>query len=104
MKLQYLEDYKLLQSDDGKLTGVGILKGAYAGVLYHYGQAQIREEDDLARVMFDYTIVNPGKHDIDELTLDEEFHTIIGEILTEILLSKAEHEETRNNDIKEFDI
>jgi hypothetical protein len=104
MTLQYLEDYKLVESDDGKVTGVGILKGVYAGVLYHYGQAQIREEEDHARVVFDYTIVNPGSHDIDDLTKDTEFHTIIGDILTEILLSKAEHEKIRDNDIKEFDI
>ena len=104
MKLQYLDDYKLIESDDGKVTGVGILKGVYAGVLYHYGKAQIREEEDHAKVVFDYTIVNPGNHDFDDLTKDTEFHTIIGDILTEILLSKAEHEKIRNDDIKEFDI
>ena len=37
MRYQVDDHFQLVQSDDGKITGIGILKGKYAGVLYHYG-------------------------------------------------------------------
>ena len=103
MKYKHNEDFQLIQSDDNKITGIGILKGKYAGVLYHYGKAKIVEEIEVARVIFDYTLINTGDFTLHELQTDEEFHTMIGDILTEILLEKSD-EETRNYNFKEFDI
>jgi hypothetical protein len=91
------EDYEFIDSGDGKVTGIHMLQGKYEGVFYHYHQARIVEEGELARLQFGFTIVNPGSHDPDELTNDEEFSTIMGEILQTILLAKIEDEKTRND-------
>lgn len=106
MQLNFREDYDLFQEDG--YTSVNILRGKYAGVVYHYGYAQIKEEDDVARVHFDYTLVESGNFTFDELTEDKELHKIMGDILTEILWSKIEHDkmnsETEIEEIKDFDI
>ena len=106
MQLEFRNDYDLFQ-DDG-YTSVNILKGKYAGVVYHYGYAQIKEEEDAARVHFDYTLVESGNFTFDELTEDTELHKIMGDILTEILWSKVEHDriesENEVQEIKDFDI
>ena len=100
---QHNIDYVLIDSDDSKTTGVGIKKGKFAGVLYHYGQARINEEGELARLQFSYTIVSSPTIPIDDLIIDAEFHNFIGDILTDILMSQQNHyEEIRNNDPKEF--
>lgn len=103
MKYQVDEDFQLIQSDDDKITGIGILKGRYAGVLYHYGKAKITEEGDVARMTFDYTIVHTPNFTIHELQTDEEFHTMIGDILT-LILMETNNEKTGNYNSKEFDI
>ena len=104
-KPQYEVDYVLIDSDDRTKTGVGIKTGKYAGVLYHYKQARLTEEGEFARMTFSYTIVSSPRISIDELTQDEEFHTFIGDILTEILMNQAAaNEKIRNYDSEEFDI
>jgi hypothetical protein len=96
-------DYQFIPSDDEQITGIGILKGKYAGVLYHYGKAKVIEEGEFARLYFDYTIEHTPTFSVHDLTIDQEFHTMIGDILTEILM-KQTNETTRDDDIKEFDI
>jgi hypothetical protein len=103
MKYQVDEDFQLVQSDDGKITGIGILKGKYAGVLYHYGQAKIVEEGEVARMIFDYTLINTRDFTLHELQTDEEFHTMIGDILT-LILMESDNEKTRNYNSEELDI
>ncbi len=96
-------DYQFIPSDDEQITAVGILKGKYAGVLYHYGKAKVIEEGEFARLYFDYTIEHSPNFTIHDLTIDQEFHTMIGDILTDILL-KQSNEKIRNNNSQEFDI
>ena len=104
-KLRHNVDYVLIDSDDGEKTGVGILKGKFAGVLYHYGKAKLTEEEAFARMTFDYTVVTTPKIPVDELMRDQEFQYMLGEILTDILLNyKVKNEETGNYDSEEFDI
>ena len=96
-------DYVLIDSDEGDITGVGIKTGRFAGVLYHYGQARINEEGELARLQFSYTIISSPTIPIDDLIIDEEFHTFIGDILTDILMSNENnYEKIRNNNSEEF--
>jgi hypothetical protein len=106
MQLEHNVDYELVQNEEN--TSVHILQGKYAGVVYHYGYAQIKEEEDVARVHFDYTLVESGDFSFDELSEDKELHKIMGDILTEILWSKVEEKElqskTEIEEIKEFDI
>jgi hypothetical protein len=95
-KYQIDEDFHFLSSEeDDVITNIGILKGKYAGVVYQYGKAKIVEEGDFARLTFDYTIINSSSFDMNDLQNDEEFVTMIGDILTEILLEKPD-EKTRN--------
>ena len=96
-------DYQFIPSDDEQITGIGILKGKYAGVLYHYGKAKVIEEGEFARLYFDYTIEHTPTFSVHDLTNDQEFHTMIGDILTDILL-KQSNETIRNHDPQEFDI
>jgi hypothetical protein len=104
MQLEENVDYKFVESDDGKVTGVGFLKGKYAGVLYHYGKARVVEDEGFAKLQFSYVIDFPGQHDPDELTNDPEFHTIMGDLLTKILSAQIQDEKTRNYNSEEFDI
>jgi len=105
MKPQYNVDYVLLESDDNTTTGVGIRKGKFAGVLYHYGKVKIQEEENVARMTFSYTVVFTPDIPVHELMEDKEFHNFIGDILTDILMGQAEaNEKIRNNNSEEFDI
>lgn len=86
-------DYKFVDFKDSDLTGIELLTGNHKGVLYHYHKARVVEEGELAKLQFGFTIVHPGEYDIDDLTKDEKLHTIMGDILTEILLKKQTHDE-----------
>ena len=96
-------DYHFIPSEDEQITGISILKGKYAGVLYHYGKAKVIEEGEFARLYFDYTIEHTPNFTVHDLTIDTEFHTMIGDILTDILM-KQSNETIRNHDSQEFDI
>ena len=96
-------DYKFIDFTDSELTGIQVLKGEYAGVIYHYGKVRVKEQGEMGVLEFGYTIVNPGKHDIDALQSDEGFVTIMGDILTEILTRQA-NEKVGKDDSEEFDI
>lgn len=102
VKYQRNLDFQFLPSDDDKITGIGILRGKYAGVLYHYGQAKVLEEGEFARLTFSYTIIHTPNFTVHELQNDSEFHTMIGDILTEILTEQV-NEETRNHNSEESD-
>jgi hypothetical protein len=103
-KYQIDEDFHFLSSEeDDVTTNIGILKGKYAGVVYQYGKAKIVEEGDFARLTFDYTIINSSSFDMNDLQNDEEFVTMIGDILTEILLEKPD-EKTRNYHTEELNL
>jgi hypothetical protein len=97
------KDFIFIPFKDSDITGIQIIDGNYKGVVYHYHKVRVKEEGALARLQFGYTIVSPGEHDIDVLNSDEEFVTIMGDILTQILLSKTEDEQTRTDYTEEFD-
>jgi hypothetical protein len=97
-------DYDYVDITDSDATGIILHIKNYEDVAYHYNRARIKEEGDVARLEFGYTIVDPGKHDIDVLNSDEKFHTIMGDILTIILMSKAKDEQTGKDNSEEFDL
>ena len=97
------KDFKFIDFTNSEITGLQILEGEYAGVVYHYGKVRVVPQGEMGVLQFGYTIVNPGKHDIDDLTKDENFSTMMGDILTEILLNQ-ENEKIRKDDNQEFDI
>jgi hypothetical protein len=99
------KDFAFIEFEGAEMTGVQLLTGKYEDVVYHYEKARIKEEGELARLQFGYTIVHSGKHNIDLLQNDEEFVTIMGDILTQILLNRAKaDEQIRTNNSEEFDI
>jgi hypothetical protein len=97
-------DYKFVDFKDSDLTGIELLTENYKGVLYHYHKARVVEEGELAKLQFGFTIVHPGEYDIDDLTKDEELHTIMGDILTELIMTNKYNEQTRTNDTQEPDL
>jgi hypothetical protein len=98
-------DYKFIDIEDTDLTAIELLIDNYEGVVYHYHKARIQEEGGVARLQFGYTLLQPGEHDIDELNSSQEFHTIMGDILTILLMNKAkEDESSRNNNTQKFDL
>jgi hypothetical protein len=97
------EDYKFVDFTDSDITGIMILKGDYAGVVYHYGKVRVKEQGEFATLEFGFTLVNSGKHDIDLLQNEDNFVTIMGDILSEILMKQA-NEPTRNHNPEEFDL
>jgi len=97
-------DFKFVDFKDSDLTGIELLTENYKGVLYHYHKARVVEEGELAKLQFGFTIVHPGEYDIDDLTKDEELHTIMGDILTELIMTNKYNEQTRTDNTQEPDL
>ena len=97
-------DFRFVDFKDSDLTGIELLTENYKGVLYHYHKARVVEEGKLAKLQFGFTVVHPGEYDIDDLTKDEELHTIMGDILTELIMTNKYNEQTRTNDTQEPDL
>jgi len=68
----------------------------YEGVLYHYQQARVVEEGEFARLEFGYSIVCSGNHAMEDLKSNLEFQSIMGNILSKILMEKNEQIRTDN--------
>jgi hypothetical protein len=96
------KDYHFIDFNNSDVTGVELLMPEFAGVLYHYHKAGVVEENGIARLSFGYTVIHSGEHDIDDLNSNEKFHTIMGDLLTQILMAKAD-DETRNNNSEKPD-
>lgn len=106
-KYKEFRDYRFFDYDTGEgepLTGIELLIKEYEGVLYHYGKVQLIDEGEFNRMKFDFTILHPGELDIKVLEQDEKFVTIMGDILTELLMKKFEDESTGTNNPKEFGV
>lgn len=96
-------DYHFFDFKDSEISGIELLMDKYRGVIYHYQKARVVEEEGFAKLQFGYTIVHSGEHNIDDLTKDENLHTIMGDILTIILETQA-NEQTRTDDNQKFDL
>jgi hypothetical protein len=107
-KLQFWKKQKpkyKFQYREGDTTWVEITSGAYTGVIFSYGMVKFVPETIVAKLEFTYNILHPGKHDIDLLQNDEKFVTIMGDILTQILMNKAKaDEQIRTGNSEEFDL
>jgi hypothetical protein len=97
-------DFRLFMYGDGSVTAVELLVDGYEGICYHYHQARIVEEEGIAKLQYGYTILHSGNHDMDVLNSDEKFFTIMGDILSEILLKKLENEQTGTDNPQEPDL
>jgi hypothetical protein len=98
-------DYKFVNLEDSEITAIELMLDNYENVVYHYHKARIKEEGEVARLQFGYTLLHPGNYDIDELNIDGQFHEIMGDILTQLLMSKAKEDESfRNNNTEKFNL
>ena len=97
-------DYRFIDFKDSEITGIQLIMPKYDEVVYHYNKVRVVEDMGIAKLQFGYTLVHPGNHDIDDLNSDAEFHTIMGDILTQILITKQQHEQTRTDDFEESDL
>ena len=88
-------DYQFYNFTDTNLTGIILRKSDYAGVIYYYTYAGINEEGMGARLKFGYQIVEAGEFGRDHLEKDDKFVTMIGDILTELILTETEIEPSR---------
>jgi hypothetical protein len=94
-------EYRFQQSESDDSTLVEITSGEYTGVVYSYGMVKLKPESVIPILQFNYNIYHSGQHDKQALQNNDNFVTIIGDILTEIII---QNESTRTNDTEESDI
>lgn len=88
------KDYSFVEVENSEVTAIKLLKDKYKDVVYCYGAASVNEEGEGARLKFDYIVINAGVFTVEELTKDEEFHTMIGDILVEMIAIGDQNEQT----------
>ena len=92
--------YMFVSRKDEDFASIMIKDGKFKDVIYNYGKVSIPEEDNLNEdgtlpFRFEYTIIdNAG---IPREEFDEEFFTLIGDILVDIIKEQSE-EDTIAND------
>jgi hypothetical protein len=99
-KFKEFKDYRLFDYEDAsgrQATGIELFVEGYEEVLYHYQEARVVEEGEFGRLQFGYSIIHPGNHTVTELHEDENFVTIMGEILTQVLMKKLNDETGKDN-------
>ena len=97
-------DYQFLEIEDSDLNAFKLLTGKYKDVIYCYGAANVREQGEAATLQFDYVIISSGTYTVEQLTQDQEFHTMIGDLLVQLITIESENESSRNNNTEKFDL
>lgn len=87
-------EYRFHDFAEQDSTWVEITSGEFNGIVVTYGTVKFVEEGELGRLAFSYDILHSGEHDVDVLKSNEEFTTILGDILTKIII---ENESVRTN-------
>lgn len=81
-----------------------ILSGKYQNVTVTYSQTQFFEDEGFARLKFNYHVIEPANFTEEHLTDNQEFVTIIGDILQDYILIEAKKlETTRKRHSEELD-
>ncbi len=81
-----------------------ILSGKYQNVTVTYSQTQFFEDEGFARLKFNYHIVESSIYTEELLTNDQEFVTILGDVLQDYILIEAKKlETTRKRHSEELD-
>ena len=90
--------YMFVSREDEDFASIMIKDGKFKDVIYNYGKVSIPEEDNLNEdgtlpFRFEYTIIdNVG---IPRDNFDEEFFTLIGDIIVDII-----HEQSEEDNVK----
>lgn len=99
-KKQTKPKYKFVNYQENA-TCLEITAGKYAGVIYSYGTVKFSQEFGLPKLSFGFDILYSGEYDLITLQNDQDFVTIMGDILTEIII---ENEPIRTNNSEESDL
>ena len=100
------KDY-LLRDDlyeEDKTLPIQLLTGPYKDVILRYTTVAIKEmEDDQAKMIFDYDLLEMGDHTETSLRKDPKFTQHIGLVLNTMILETLEEQNAaRENDSTEF--
>ena len=100
---KHQEDYVFVEKPGEDFTGLKLISGPFAGIVYKYGNVGFRPEseavDGALPMVFDYTVM---ENKIEADTDSQEFINHIGDILVVLLDEKLEQE--RNEGYKPVDI
>jgi hypothetical protein len=98
------KDFSFHDFEDSDLTGILILRPKYENVIYYYTNASIEEVGMGARLKFGYQIVKSGNHNKKDLENSEDFVTLLGDILSQIILTETQIESPRKIYSEESDL
>jgi len=95
-------DYTVDPKDEN--TYFTITSGKYQNVTVTYSQTQFFENEGFARLKFNYHVIELANFTEEQLTNDQEFVTILGDILQDYILIEAKKlETTRKRHSEELD-
>jgi hypothetical protein len=94
-------DYEFIYLPDEESTAVELTSGAFSSVIFQYFNVKLLEEGENPKLKFQYDIIDSGTHDMDDLKNSQEFVTILGDLLTELII---DNEQTRTDNPKEPDL
>ena len=97
-------DYVFYDLEEFGPTAIKILRGKFKDVIYYYRGASISEEGALARLKFGYNIISTGNLSEEFLTNSEEFNTLMGDLLSELIIKEDVYGQTGTFDTEEFDL
>lgn len=96
-----IPDYRFQQAPMSDNTWVEITSGKYSGIVFSYGTVRFEHEIGYPKLSFEYNVLHSGEHDLHGLIRDDEFVTIIGDILTDIIIKDGQN---RTNNPQELDL
>lgn len=78
--------------EEEPLTGVKVLRFPYEGLIYCYQHVQVIEQPELgsATVRFNFRLLNVVGAEKERLDRDPELHTLVGDILVELVTIEKE--------------
>jgi hypothetical protein len=91
--------YRYISQEDRKWTAIAITQGKFEGVIYKYGKVTISDEEDQTGHLpfrFEYDILDP--YGLDREKFDDEFFSLIGDILVDIIDEQIGEESLEYNE------
>ena len=83
------KDYKFrddLTKNETDTVPIELMIEAFQGIVYRYTRVQIREEDDHAKMNFEYEFLNLNGYDETKLRANKTFNHTLGLILNAMIL------------------
>jgi hypothetical protein len=70
---------------------IELLMSPFDGVIFRYDKVQITEQDDHAKMKFEYTILEKKDFDEEKLRANKTFNHTLGIVLNHMILEFCEH-------------